>query len=273
MLRAVCQDCSETHDGDVEDVGNWAERHRRKEQHDVSIERVETDGGRELPVRIDWPFEAVVHGADLHRDCLALTGDGSTCSNQAYRGEVKCGIHKRANDPDLIAGGHQWARIRDNGAGGAGRLAVCVQCEQVWRNGTPPLRVACPRCGADPEQHCSDATDGARVSAPRPAHVRRRERAREEVDDYERCPEPGVVDVDEDQQQLVTDGGHAPGPGISAAGLPTADRGREWMCRICGRRYYSRPEVMRWGADHRPAPYCSRECHFDDVSQDGDRDA
>ena len=45
MARAICKDCSESEDGDLETVGDWAEEHERKEMHDVQIKRVATDGG------------------------------------------------------------------------------------------------------------------------------------------------------------------------------------------------------------------------------------
>lgn len=61
MFRAVCQDCHESQDGDHEAVADWADEHARKEMHDVSIERVATDGGqvclREREYRADGGAE------------------------------------------------------------------------------------------------------------------------------------------------------------------------------------------------------------------------
>jgi len=161
------------------------------------------DGGEPIPQLIDWAYDAVVHGADVDRDCLALTGSGKPCSYNAYASNdlPVCNTHADVDDPELVIGAHQWARITD----GDTTIAVCVNCEQVWRGGTPALGVDCPECGVDAGDRCRDET--SRHSAPLPPHPQRRRHAMGRVDDYERCPAGPGRDVDDDQKTLVTDGG------------------------------------------------------------------
>jgi len=203
--RADCTDCPWSYrDEDLVDVSDEMERHARKEHHHVDLQRaVATDGGEDLPKLIDWPYDAVVHGADVDRDCLALTSSGKPCSYNAYASndDPVCNTHADVDDPELVIGAHQWARITD----GDTTIAVCVNCEQVWRSGTPATAVDCPECGVDAGKRCKDET--SRHAAPIPPHPQRRRHAMSTVDDYERCPAGPGRDVDDDQEQLVTDGG------------------------------------------------------------------
>ena len=166
---------------------------------------VVTDGGVDQPIPCEWRYEAVVHGADLHRDCLALTGSGDPCSYQAYAGNSLpvCNMHADTDDPTLVVGGHQWARIQD----GDVTVAVCVKCEDVWRGGTPALAVDCPECGRDAGVRCRQDTGGAGTSAPIPPHPQRRRQAMGVLDDYERCPVEHDLPTGDGQDTLVTDGG------------------------------------------------------------------
>ena len=152
----------------------------------------------------EWPYAAVVHGADLRRDCLALTGSGSPCTNQAYDGEQLCGIHQDAADPEVAAGAHQWARI--GGPGDDATVAVCVRCRDVWHGGTAPTAVECPACGVAPGSRCTKERSGAGVAAPIPSHPARRRRAREVLDAFDACPE-APVELDDEQATLAADGG------------------------------------------------------------------
>ncbi|AUV83895.1 hypothetical protein C2R22_05760 [Salinigranum rubrum] len=172
--------------------------------HDLEFR---TDGGVTRPRPSEWPYEAVVHGADLRRDCLALTANGKPCSYQAYSGEHLCSTHQNASDPDVVAGAHQWARVTDDGR----TVAVCVNCEEVWEGGAPAIAVECPICGRGVGERCRIERSGsAGANAPIPPHPERRRRGCEAVDGYTTCRAAPDVDVDDEQKQLVTDGGQVP---------------------------------------------------------------
>lgn len=163
-----------------------------------------TDGGHPVAPS-DWPYAAVVHGADADEHCLAVTGAGDPCTNNAYGGDL-CGMHSDADDPDVLEGAHQWARIHDRGTDRV--VAVCVNCEAVWEGGEPPLAVACPTCGRDPGRRCDrdrERIDGGTTS-PVPPHPARRERARETLDEYDYCP-AAPFRIQADVGEFVTDGG------------------------------------------------------------------
>lgn len=170
-------------------------------------EEVATDGGNERPTPCDWPYEAVIHGNQLAPACLAQTSDGTPCTNTARGEGYLCGLHERANDPSLLPGAHQWAWLNDIRTDQT--IAVCVACETIWTGGVPAISVACPSCDADVGQRCSALGyegSGRREVQP---HQPRRDRARLEVVDYDRCPEYPDVEVDDRQQRLTTDGGSA----------------------------------------------------------------
>lgn len=206
--RVSCDDCAWSDDvEDLLEASDRAEEHEAKEQHRVSIERVATDGGASLPEPSDWPFDAVVHGVDrVYGNCLAVTGSGKPCTNHAY-GDPLCGLHQDAEDPSLMRGAHQWARIVD----GDDVVAVCVNCAAVWDHGVPALAVECATCGAGAGERCgteNSAYSGAGKRAPIPAHYeRRREAWRRDV--YHRCRQSPLAVVDEDQETLIADGGTA----------------------------------------------------------------
>jgi hypothetical protein len=199
---AECEQCGVIERGDFEAVGDAAEDH--EQFHDVRVQRVATDGGEEIPEPIDWSYAAVVHGADVRSKCLAITGSGDCCTNNAY-GDTLCGMHEDANDSDILEGAHQWARIED----GDDVIAVCVNCEDVWRGGTPALAVDCPDCPAGVGERCRDPD--SMTAARLMPHPARRERGRELVEEYEYCDESPIPAVEDGQKRLVTDGGIAAG--------------------------------------------------------------
>jgi hypothetical protein len=164
-----------------------------------------TDGGEQVPFPIDWPYEAVVFGTDarMNGDCLALTGSGKPCTYNAYAGDYLCGTHQRTDDPTVLERAHQWARITDDET----TLAVCLNCEEVWRGGTPPLVVDCPSCDAAAGERCSNDTDRpGSVGSTIPPHKRRRHRAQDILGRYGPCPEePVATNSDQD----VSEGGEA----------------------------------------------------------------
>lgn len=186
---------------------------------DISLSQdAVADGGDVLlPQHSLYDYNAVVHGADLHRDCLALTGAGKPCSYQAYANndDPVCNTHAGVDDPTLVAGAHQWARISDAGSPTAREtLAVCVACEEVWEGGTPALAVDCPTCGRSAGTRCQVDRESAGVSAPIPPHPERREQAREVLDDYTECPfGPGRIAGEGEfaVQQTGLDGGKPEG--------------------------------------------------------------
>jgi hypothetical protein len=170
-----------------------------------------TDGGEGLPE--PWPrgYDAVTHGARVSPDCLALTGDGHPCVNGATRGpdgrRAICGMHDSANDPDVMADAHQWVRIVD----GDRTVAVCPNCEAVWRGGPPALRVACPTCDAAPGDRCSKpVTASGGHLLP---HPERRRVVQDRVAELETCPESPLGDredePDDGAQQKLADGGRS----------------------------------------------------------------
>lgn len=147
-----------------------------------------------LPTPIDWPLDAVVFGADVSADCLALTGSGKPCTYTAYRGNALCGTHQDTNDPPLVEHGHQWARIDD----GDRTVAICVRCREVWANGTPATLVPCPTCEADIGERCWNDESVVGKSAPFPPHPERRKLGFSTVDDYWPCPENPFQDGGDD---------------------------------------------------------------------------
>jgi predicted RNA-binding Zn-ribbon protein involved in translation (DUF1610 family) len=169
---------------------------------DSSAGRDVADGGTDTEP-IDWPFAAVVHGASVDADCLALTGSGKPCSYNAYQSNdlPVCNTHERVDDPDIVAGAHQWARITD---GEQGTVTVCVACEAVWRGDEPETLVACPECSADAGERCRD--ESSMHSAPIPPHPDRRQRAYGVVEHLEPCPAT-VTGVADEDQEVVADGG------------------------------------------------------------------
>jgi predicted RNA-binding Zn-ribbon protein involved in translation (DUF1610 family) len=161
-----------------------------------------SDGGEALPKPIEWSFDAVVHGADVDEDCLALTGTGKPCSYNAYPNhDPVCNTHARADDPEIIGDAHQWARIDDSDA----TVTVCVNCELVVGGREPEVHVDCPECDSGVGERCVDET--SQFAAPLPPHPQRRRRAYEAVEWFEPCSENPAGAVDEDQERLVTDGG------------------------------------------------------------------
>lgn len=196
---------------DVRDATNVEVVHHRDSQFendpDPAAKAIRADGGTTLPSMCDWPYEAVIHGADLRRDCLALTGSGKPCSYQAYAGEHLCSTHQSATDPDVVAVAHQWARISD----GETTIAVCVKCKQVWRGGSPALAVDCPTCGREAGARCRiERNRSAGTNAPIPPHPERRVAGREVLDEYTVCSEaPEKAEFDVEQKAL--DGGRPEG--------------------------------------------------------------
>ncbi len=176
----------------------------RKRPVNVDSSDVATDGGEDTPERIDWPFEAVVHGADVDEDCLALTGSGKPCSYSAYATNdlPVCNTHASVDDPTLVEGAHQWARIHDGTRGET--ITVCIACQAVWRGLEPETAVDCPTCSAGAGERCIDAS--STYSASIPPHADRRERAYEVLEEFDPCPDGPTTD---EQAQLVTDGGQA----------------------------------------------------------------
>ncbi|QLH82435.1 zinc finger domain-containing protein [Halosimplex pelagicum] len=201
--RATCGDCHDTYtDPDLGKVAEWAEDHEQKEMHDVDIERaVATDGGEDLPKPIKWSYHAVVHGAAVDADCLALTGAGKPCSNNAYlsNDDPVCNIHASTSDPEIVDDAHQWARITDDDA----TITVCVNCELVVDGREPAVGVACPECDAGVGDRCRDEEN--MYSANIPPHPQRRRRAYETLRWFTPCEDnpAGATPV-------ATDGGHSP---------------------------------------------------------------
>jgi len=126
-----------------------------------------------------------------------------------------CNTHADVDDPDIVADGHQWARISDPDQG---EVTVCVNCEQVWFGLEPETAVPCPECDADIGKRCRDET--STFSAPVPPHPSRREAAYGAVDGLDRCGETA-------QQRLVPDGGtarrQAQGTAAQLAGVADQD--------------------------------------------------
>jgi len=173
----------------------------RNDFSDIEDGELVPDGGEDLSEPIEWSFDAVVHGAQVDEDCLALTGSGKPCSYNAYPNEDPvCNTHARADDPEIVDDGHQWARISDGGD----TVTVCVNCELVVDGREPEAHVDCPDCRAGVGDRCRDETSAH--SAPIPPHPQRRRRAYEAVEWYEPCEENPAGSVDEDQERL-TDGG------------------------------------------------------------------
>lgn len=161
------------------------------------------DGGEDLPAPIDWPFEAVVFGADVDEDCLALTNAGKPCTYNAYPNELPvCNTHADVDDPNVVEDAHQWARIRDDDE----VVTVCVNCHAVWSGYEPETSVACPTCAASPGGRCKRETSGAGYSAPIPPHPERRRRAYEAVAELEPCA-ANPAGEPTDGQTTIADGG------------------------------------------------------------------
>jgi predicted RNA-binding Zn-ribbon protein involved in translation (DUF1610 family) len=220
-----------------------------------------TDGGDELPAPSDWSHEAVVHGAQITTTCRAITGDGNPCTNNAHSGRPLCGLHQNAEDPDVLELYHQWARITD----GDRVVAVCINCQEVWDGGTPPLAVDCPTCPASVGQRCMNEDsvyqqnrEGS-TAAPVPPHPDRRDRARDAIDEYGLCPDaPGTPD--DGQTQLLPDGGHIPGHSPAPPHPDPEATVRSWVCAGCDTVSDGRPEFIveeEWNL------YCSLVCYVD----------
>jgi len=166
-----------------------------------------TDGGEQVPFSSDWQFDAVVFGTDarMNGDCLALTSSGKPCTYNAYGGDYLCGTHQRTDNPTVVERAHQWARITDDEI----TIAVCLNCEEVWQGGAPPLGVECPSCDAGPGERCQNQPDRpGSVGSAIPPHNRRRHRAQHRLDRYGACregPTAGTV-----ESELITDGGTTP---------------------------------------------------------------
>ena len=171
------------------------------------------DNGVDTPVLCKWPYDATVFGAELNRDCLALTGTGKPCSYNAYPNNALpvCNTHADVDDPDIPDGAHQWARIDDADE----TVTVCVNCEVVWYGKEPEIAVGCPECEADAGERCRDET--STYSAPIPPHPQRRGVAYSLVDGFEPCP----ATHDTDHKTLATDGGRPAGQNSGAAATPT----------------------------------------------------
>lgn len=189
------EDCSECGERPATIEGLCRKCHR---EHQDAM----ADGGlRAFPQLSAWPYAAVVHGVDgPHGRCLALTGSGKPCTNSGHGGPF-CGLHSDVDDPDVIEGAHQWARIEDDDA----VIAVCVNCQQVWRHGSPGIAVDCPECAADAGERCYD--EGSMVKSLHLPHQTRREAAQELLDDYAPCKAWPLAD---DEPDLATDGGGEP---------------------------------------------------------------
>lgn len=168
---------------------------------------VVTDGGEDVPFRADWPFQAVIFGTDagMNGDCLALTGSGKPCTYNAYSGNYLCGTHQRAENPTVVERAHQWARITDDET----TIAVCLNCQEVWQGGAPPLSVDCPSCSAEAGERCSNNPDRpGSVGSAIPPHKSRRHRAQHVLGRHGPCPEGPTADTAEGE--LITDGGTTP---------------------------------------------------------------
>jgi len=179
----------------------------RRRAEKIAGGKAVADGGRNLPIPSDWPYEAVTHGAEVSSTCRAITGDGNPCTNNAYRERYLCGLHEDTNDPEVLEEFHQWARIED----GDDVVTVCANCKTVWDGGSAPTAVDCPACPAEAGQRCvnEDSVYQENVKgsngAPIPPHPKRRRVATEQLVNFELCPEaPGHTDED---QRPVTDGG------------------------------------------------------------------
>lgn len=148
---------------------------------------------RDSPTRMDWwPYEAVVHGVDVEAICLAITDAGDRCTYHAYSNEALCGTHQTVDDPDVLEGAHQWARIVDKTSVGADVdvVVVCPNCEEVWLEGPPSIGLDCPTCPADAGERCFDT--GSVTNRSLPPHPERRDRALDLIPMYEPCPEAPV---------------------------------------------------------------------------------
>ncbi|WP_324757148.1 zinc finger domain-containing protein [Haloarcula sp. GH36] len=199
---ADCEDCAWREPAeDLLEASDLAERHEAKEMHDVDVDRVATDGGPHVPELCEWDYNAVIHGADVDADCLALTGTGKPCSYNAYQSNdlPVCNTHADVDDPDIVVDAHQWARISD---GNQGPVTVCVNCEEVWFGHEPEVAVACPECEAVHGERCKDET--STFAAPLPPHPSRRKRAYETLEGYEPCEANPAGDQG---QKVLTDGG------------------------------------------------------------------
>jgi len=202
----LCRDC-EIEDR-AEERARATARLDEDDDGDEGEDPVPLPDGGDVAERCLWAFDAIIHGADVDPDCLALTGSGKPCSYNAYESNDApvCNTHASANDPVIIDDAHQWARIDD---GQAGTITVCVNCRGAWYGDEPETVVPCPECSAGVGERCRD--DESAYSAPIPPHPTRRERAYDAVNDLDPCEANPLFERD-----VVTDGGRVVHPADAA---------------------------------------------------------